>query len=273
MKNFVQNLMILSAITSLCACSAPRFPTLIQENQQAQAEKDNNIQTTQFNSFIEQKVSIYREQYQQIKNDYQKLSLQNNKDNQEDIKNLEQKISVLTDALGYSLNDKRATNEDKTALRSLRRDCNNLLAKIKQKNNLTANTAAAPQADTSNQSDILPTTTAFSAQSAAPLFGTKASLEGENLLTSGKKPALVIKAATEYETALSTIVKATANAQNQTAIDIINLTTPQESSQTSQLAYAIYKEIISMGMDEGKVSLTQKTDSSINESAILIYTR
>lgn len=272
MKTFVQNLMILSTITSLCACSAPRFPALIQDNQQAQTEKDNNIQNSQFNSFIEQKVSIYREQYQQIKNDYHKLSRKNKIDNQEDIKNLEQKISILTDALGYSLNDKRATNEDKVALRSLRRDCNNLLAKIKQKNNQTSSTAATPQTNTSNQSDTIAAATPPLTKS-APLFGTKASLEGENLLTSGKKPTLVIKAATEYETALSTIVKATANAQNQTAIDIINLTTPQEASQTAQLAYAIYKEIISMGMDEDKVSLTQKTDSSIKESAILIYTR
>lgn len=270
MKNFVQNFMILSVVTSLCACSAPRFPTLIQENQQAQTEKDTNIQATQFNSFVEQKVSIYREQYQQLKNDCQKL-FGNNSIKQEDIKNLEQKISVLTDALGYSLNDKRSTDKDKAALRSLRRDCNNLLVKIRQKNNQSISTSAAPQTNTPNEFDAVSVTIPSLSQS-TPLFGTKSSLEGENLLNSGKKPALVIKAATEYETALSTIVKATTNAQNQTTIDIINVTTPQEASQTSQLAYAIYKEIISMGMDEDKVSLTQKTDSSIKESAILIYT-
>ena len=268
MKKHIQNLIVLSTLTLLCACGAPRFPKLLQENQKTQTEKNANIKAAKFDSFVEQKISIYHEQYQQIKNSYQKLSHNNNL-NQEDIKNLEQKISVLKDALNYSLNEKSATAENKVLLKSLLEDCDNLLIKIKQESNTQASNS--PLNDIQNKTASKETP--FYSQSSIPLFGVKASLEGENLLTSGKKPALVIKAATEYETALSTIVKATANAQNQTTIDIINLTTPQEAPQTAQLAYAIYKEIISMGMDEDKVSLTQKTDSSINESAILIYTR
>ncbi len=269
MKNFVQQLIACISVITLCSCSTPRFPTLLQENQQTQTEQENGIQGAKFNSFVEQKTVIYREQYQQIKSSYKKIAENNSLKEQDNIKNLEQKISVLTDAINYSLNDKRATNKDKSELKLLSKQCSDLLSTIRQEKTPDSITTAqtTPHTTTSyaeKEPAISPNT---------PLFGTKANLEGEKLLSSGKKPALVIKAATEYETALNTIVKATANSQNQMGIDIINLTTPQEASQTAQFAYAVYKEIILMGMDEDKVTLSQKTDATIKESAILVYTR
>lgn len=266
MRFLFLNLATLSTLLFLCGCSITRFPTLLQENKQAQTENETTTQTAAFNSFIEQKIAIYRQQYQQLQADYQKITRNRTTDNSKEIKNLEQNISVLTDAVNYSLHDKRATAKDKSILKTLQKNCTNLLTTIKKE------TENSPTSSTTTASLPLTDKNPSLSLQSSPLFGTKASPEGENLLTSGKKPALVIKAATEYETALSTVIKAAINTQTQTDIDIINLTTPQEAAQTSQMAYKIYKEIISMGADENGVNLSQRIDGTLTESSILIYT-
>ena len=272
MKNFEKKFLALTFILALSACGTPRYPTLVQKTESTEKGQNFTAKEAKFNSFIEQKISIYQEQYNDLSQNYQRLVKNKKNENfDKQAQDLEQKISVLKDAINYSVRESGISAQDKKQLRELLAKSDRLLNNTKktveknlQSTDTTVEQAQQAQAQTDRMHDLTPQ---------QPLFGNKTSIEGENLLNSNKKPALTIKAATEYESALSTVIKAASNNQTLTAIEIINLTTPQDATQTGSLAYKIYKEIIELGAPEDKVSLSQKIDGELKESAILIYTR